>query len=810
MASAFLRVVNLSVSAGYIILAVMVLRLILRRAPKWMSCALWALVALRLVCPFSLESALSLLPSGEAVGPAVLEIEAAAPETVFIHTGFEAVDRPANAALHAAAEQARPQEKAEPQAAATATAPARRASALPTLLGAASVVWLVGAAAMVLYGAGSYLRLRRRVRTAVLWKEDLWQCETVDAPFVLGVVKPRVYLPFYMDPVAAAQVIAHERAHIRRHDQLTKVFAWLLLSAYWFDPLVWAAYALLCRDIELACDERVVRDMSTQARQRYARALLNWGVDKPNLAACPLAFGEVGLKERIKTVMKYKKPARWAALLAVALIAASGVCLLTSPMAEAVAPAAESAPFRGNAENEQTPAPDESQAPATPTAEPSLDPDAVPDPVPILTVRPRDLTADEAKTIVTAIFGDAPVYKDIGRTKQELAAAIERAEQVLAEVEASGDQWYIGEAAAALEDLRMQYDAAPETLERELCDWTFRPQEGDILARSSLDGGDYVIEVMDPGPQGTPGADCLMIYKLDDGPVPAQTTAPTGAQIDAMTGQVSGWLDKMGLENYAVAAAEVTDDTGAVVIFAQPSYNGVVQLPFDWQHDPFADQTLWFSFLGGELDTCIYSSPLEVIASQQQETLMSLRDALAAAGWEDSLTALDWRFCYSRVPDADGSGNYHLVPSYRYGPVSGETGSGVVIVSAVDGSVIAGTRPTGSQPPQDGADVQPSSTPIPPVAELEVRWGKEGLIDYVESGWLSLLSGQSIDLYAIWYPQAVSATPEWTVDDESVVSIQPNDTGIQCRCELVGASGAETVLHVKVNEKQQDIRIIVA
>lgn len=803
MASAFLRVVNLSVSAGYIILAVMVLRLILRRAPRWMSCALWALAALRLVCPFSLESALSLLPSGETVSPAIMELDSAQPETVFIHTGFEAVDRLANASLHTAAQQAQPQPKTET---ASAQTPAPQKSPLPSLLSAASVVWLVGAAAMVLYGAGSYLRLRRRVRTAVLWKEDLWQCETVDAPFVLGVVRPRVYLPFYMDPVAAAQVIAHERAHIRRHDQITKVFAWLLLSAYWFDPLVWAAYALLCRDIELACDERVVRDMSTEARQRYARALLDWGADRPNLAACPLAFGEVGLKERIKTVMKYKKPARWAAALAVALILASGVCLLTSPMAEAVAPAAKSAPFLAAAENEQPPTAEPDQFTAS---KPGLAPDAVPDPVPILTVRPRDVAADEAKAIVTAIFGDEPVYKDIGRTKQELAEAIERAEQILADAQADGDAWYIGEATGALEDLRRQYETASDESERTLCDWTFRPQDGDsgdmaILARSSLDGGDYVIEVLSPDAQDTPGADCLMIYKLDDGPGPAHTAAPTAAQIDAMTGQVNGWLEKMELENYAVVAAEGAD--GVVIVTAQPMYNGVAQLPFDWWHDPPADQTLAFWFYADDqtLLSVLYSSPMEVVGSQEPETLMSLGDALAKAGLQDSLTALDWQFCYTRVPDADGSGAYHLVPSYRTGPVSEDMGDGVAIVSAVDGSLIADTRTTGTDQP----DATP--TPAPAVAEIEVRWGRGGPIDYVESGWFSLPSGQSIDLCAIWYPQVISAVPEWTVDDESVVTVQPDETGMWCHCELVGASGTETVLHVKVNEKQEEIRIIVA
>ncbi len=782
----FLQVLRLSLLAGPVFVAVVLMRLALRRAPKWLSCALWGLLALRLVCPFTLPSTLSLQPSQTRLDQVVTDITRARIEydapgygsPSYRWTDF--VDGLADAGAD------QPPEPVPSPAPAAVTVPQQTAPA--SWAKPLSIAWLTGMGVMVLYGAVSTLRLRRRVRTAVRWKEDLWQCETVDAPFVLGVFRPRVYLPFYMDPAAAQQAIAHERAHIKRRDQLTKLFGWLLLSVYWFNWPFWGAYILLCRDIELACDERVIRDMSNEARQQYARALLDWGAEKPGPAVCPLAFGEVGLKERIKTVMRYKKPARWASALAVALIAASAICLLTSPAAQAVVP-----PDISTAETDQL-------AGALERTEQAL---AAPEPIPILTVRPRDVTAGEAKTIAAAIFGETDLYEDIGPTKQSLTAAIQWTEQYLAEARESGDERAIGEVTARLADLRRQYATAPDESERTPCDWTFRPQGSDydmaIRASASLDGGDYAITARNANWPDAPNEHSLTIKRTDDGRRYAASAAPTQAQIDAAAERANGWLDKMSLENWAIVAAEAAD--GSVIVTAQPSYNGVAQLPFDWWHDPPADQTLSFNFYAdGTLLSALYSSPMEVVASQEQQTLLSLPYALTKAGLEDSMAELDWRFCYTRVPDADGSGDYHLVPSYRAGYVSEDAGGGAAIVSAVDGSLIADTRPTGTQPP----DATP--TPAPEVADLAVLNGDN---NYVEVGdRFSLPAGQSIDLYAAWYPQ-VPATPAWTVDDEAVVRITPDEDGLRCHCELVGESGAETVLHVQVNEKQKDLRIII-
>ena len=331
MEALFLHVLNLSITASYIVLAVLVLRLVLRRAPKWMLCALWALVAVRLACPFSLESALSLIPSAQTVNPAVIETESEPMEAPVIQSGFEGIDQIANEALTDLTFT-----RLNPIASADTLAEASQPSLLVSTVEVCAAIWLCGVAAMALYGLASWLILRRRVRMAVRLKGDLWQSETVTTPFVLGLIRPRVYLPFSMDRSTAGPVIAHERAHIRRHDPLWKLLGYALLSVYWFNPLLWLAYALFCKDIELACDENVVRNLTPEARKQYATALLSCGVNRPGFAACPVAFGEVGVKERIKRVMKYKKPALWAVIFAAVLCFAAAVCLLTDPVAEAL------------------------------------------------------------------------------------------------------------------------------------------------------------------------------------------------------------------------------------------------------------------------------------------------------------------------------------------------------------------------------------------------------------------------------------------------------------------------------------------
>ena len=196
----------------------------------------------------------------------------------------------------------------------------------------AGILWLAGIAAMLLYTAVSYFLLRRRVATAVLLRNNIYQSENVDSPFVLGIIKPKIYLPFQMDGKNLEHVIAHEESHIRRKDHWWKPFGFVLLALHWFNPLMWLGYILLCRDIELACDEKVIKEMDNENRADYTQALVACSVNRRRIAACPLAFGEVGVKERVKSVMNYKKPAFWIIVAAVVTCVAVAVCFLTNPL----------------------------------------------------------------------------------------------------------------------------------------------------------------------------------------------------------------------------------------------------------------------------------------------------------------------------------------------------------------------------------------------------------------------------------------------------------------------------------------------
>ena len=313
MTDIFLGFLNRSLAAGILILAVVLVRLVFKKAPRWLLCALWALAAVRLVCPVSIESVLSLIPSAEPVQPEI--IVSAQPA---ITSGIPAVDAIVN----------------PPLAAAFTPSPAQSANPLQIWTFLAACVWLAGIAALLLYAAVSALRLRLRVRTAVRLEGKVYQSEFVSSPFILGVLRPRIYLPYGLEPDAQAMVLAHERAHLRRGDQLWKPLGYLILTAYWFNPVCWLAYILFCRDIEAACDEKVVRELGEGCKASYSRALLACSVPRKLITACPLAFGETGVKSRIKSVLNYKKPAFWLVLAAVIASVAVTVCFLTDPKRE--------------------------------------------------------------------------------------------------------------------------------------------------------------------------------------------------------------------------------------------------------------------------------------------------------------------------------------------------------------------------------------------------------------------------------------------------------------------------------------------
>ena len=311
MAAVFLKLLNLSISASWLVLAVLVLRLISKRSPKWMNVLLWGIVALRLVLPFSVESALSLIPSAETVSPAAVQF-APAPT---ITSGVSVIDNAVNPSLseHFAA------------------VPTASVNPLYVWTEIAGWVWLIGLGAMLLYALVSYLRLRRRVRVSLPVQDHIYLCDAISSPFILGVVKPHIYLPSGLDEVQRQNVLAHEQAHLARRDHWWKPLGFALLAVYWFNPVLWLAYTLLCRDIELACDERVIRTMDESAVKTYSTVLLACSMPRKTVITCPLAFGEVGVKERVKNALHYKKPAFWVVAASVAVCVVVAVCFLTNP-----------------------------------------------------------------------------------------------------------------------------------------------------------------------------------------------------------------------------------------------------------------------------------------------------------------------------------------------------------------------------------------------------------------------------------------------------------------------------------------------
>lgn len=313
MAEIFQKALNMSIAAGWLILAVIALRLLLRRAPKRFRLLLWAVVGLRLALPWSIESALSLIPSAQTL-PEGIMLERAP----VLDTGISALNGAINPGFTAAF---------TPELGVSA-------NPLQVLLPIAAAFWMLGAAAMLLWALVSWLRLRKRVREAVRLEENVYECE-IASPFVLGLFRPRIYLPFSLENGERELVLAHERAHITAGDHIIKPLGWLLLAAHWYNPLVWLAYALFCRDIELACDERVVHGLSLSDRADYSQALLDLSRPRGGVRACPLAFGESSVKGRVKSVLSYKKPAFWLVLLAVVVCVGAAVCFLTDPKEEA-------------------------------------------------------------------------------------------------------------------------------------------------------------------------------------------------------------------------------------------------------------------------------------------------------------------------------------------------------------------------------------------------------------------------------------------------------------------------------------------
>lgn len=310
MEAVFLKIINMSITASWLILAVILLRLLLKKAPKWIMGVLWGFVAIRLIVPFSLESIFSLIPSAEPIPQNILTTESPT-----INSGFPILNETVNPIIS------------------DTLTPNVGASVNPAqiVMFIASVIWIIGVTGMLLYALISYLRIHSKIREAVQLKENIWICDHISTPFILGIFRPRIYLPSSMDEADKEFVVSHEKAHLKRKDHIWKPLGFLLLAVYWFNPLLWVAYILLCKDIELACDEKVLKMLGTEMKKPYSNALINCSVPRKMISACPLAFGETGVKERVKSVLSYKKPAFWIIIVAVIACITTAVCLLTNP-----------------------------------------------------------------------------------------------------------------------------------------------------------------------------------------------------------------------------------------------------------------------------------------------------------------------------------------------------------------------------------------------------------------------------------------------------------------------------------------------
>ena len=314
MEGIFVKLLNMSISASVLILIAVLLRGVLRRSPKWIHCLLWGLVAVRLVCPLSFESSFSLAPRADFV------------ETKL---GVQREDgRYMNSATDAGKALNDDLDNAQNKNLANKGNADRQGDWKKI-----SWTWFVGVVLLLGYAAISYLRFRKKVQASVRLRDGIYVCDNIRTPFILGVIRPGIYLPSDMDEVQTDNVIAHERAHLSRLDQVWKPLGYCLLAVYWFNPLCWLAYILFCRDIELACDEKVIRDMDVEDKKVYSRVLLSFSDPSHRIAAGPLAFGEIGVKKRIQSVLNYRKPAFWMVGLAILALVVTSLCFLTNPKA---------------------------------------------------------------------------------------------------------------------------------------------------------------------------------------------------------------------------------------------------------------------------------------------------------------------------------------------------------------------------------------------------------------------------------------------------------------------------------------------
>jgi len=338
MEKLFFEILNMSITASILVVVIIALRIVLKRVPKAIMCVLWAFVAIRLVCPIAIESNFSLMPEREVIPKQTVSVQ----EDKLIsesNTNINniVINNDKNSDKNTVIESNPIVEDKHTDSKVDATDEVKETptvSKSEIVISIASKVWIVGIIAMVIYAGVSYIRLYIRIREAVQYKDNIWLCDNVSSPFILGLIRPRIILPSNINDNEMVHILAHEQSHIKRLDHLWKPLGFILLAIYWFNPFIWVAYILLCKDIEMACDEKVVKGMDLDGRKEYSSVLFEYSVSRKMITACPLAFGETSVTSRIKSVLSYKKPTFWVVLVAVIVCAGVAVAFLTNPKAE--------------------------------------------------------------------------------------------------------------------------------------------------------------------------------------------------------------------------------------------------------------------------------------------------------------------------------------------------------------------------------------------------------------------------------------------------------------------------------------------